>query len=252
MTGSLSHPGPTRVRSLPWPMTRAPRAITTSRRGPPRPTSAARSLSRWPGARSRSRRHRDLQSRPTSTSARACCSAPFPRRPAGPCSTSAAAGARSRSPWPLLRPEATRVGRRRQRARPRPAASQRRTLAQARPRAESWRVTPDDVPADLAFDAIWSNPPVRDRQGAPSTPSWPRGSPASPRAPRPTSSSSATWAPTRSPAGSRSSATTRAHRSGAVEKIASAKGFRVFRVTRGAARAVASRADPAAARRSRR
>ena len=79
------------------------------------------------------------------------------RRPAATCWTSAAAGDRSRSRWRLRAPAATRLGRGRQRALARPGAD-------ATPRSlglDGVTVRPEDVPGDVRFAAIWSNPPIR-------------------------------------------------------------------------------------------
>ena len=55
-------------------------------------------------------------------------------------------------------PAAHGVGGRRERAGPRPVPRQRRAAtASATVRA----VTPDEVPDDVRFDGIWSNPPIR-------------------------------------------------------------------------------------------
>ena len=138
---------------------RARRRTTSTSDPPSRRDPIATSSCRCPTRRSTlTHRPRGVRPRASSTPARSCCCCRRRRRRRrATCSTSAAAPARSRSTMARRSPDATvwavDVNERARRT----VRGQRRRERHHQLRA----VPPDEVPADVRFDSIWSNPPIR-------------------------------------------------------------------------------------------
>ena len=94
----------------------------------------------------------------------------------------------------LRAPAATVLGDRRQRPGPRTDRGERRASWTCRGSA---RCSPDDVPDDVRFAAIWSNPPIRVGKDGVAPVAAALAAPAASRARTPTWWCSATWVPTR-------------------------------------------------------